>query len=310
MSLSANQYWALRSMAADKAAAELARVLRQRHVQWLLLKGPSIATRLYGKDERRPYVDVDALVAPGDFNEAERLLTEMGYEPAPYSSRQLLEHDSPWRRKGGSTIDLHRTFTHLVAPPESVWAALSRAATTVQVGGEAVLVPDMGALGLLVALHALGDAPMEGKSLTDLERACEQLSMASWIDARAIATELGAERNLSAALRLTPRGHDIARSLELPELTRWETALRTGGRASLGMLVAGIGAARGLHAKATMVRRLFGASEDSAEAVSVRSPRSARDRSRHLARALWKLPVGIAAWWVQRHDRRSSQRNA
>src|SRR5918911_307065 len=200
MSLSPDQQRAVMSMGADRATVELARAFRSSGIRWLLLKGPVIAERLYADGARRPYSDVDAFVAPQHYELSEKVLAELGYEPVPDSTRRDTEHASPWRRGDGSEVDLHRSVAHLTAPRERVWNSLSAGATSIDVAGEHVDAPSGGALALVVAMHALHHARAVAKPLADLERALARLSEDDWADARTLASELGAERNLAAAL--------------------------------------------------------------------------------------------------------------
>jgi putative nucleotidyltransferase-like protein len=305
VTLSANESLAVRSLAADMATAQLARELTALDVRWLLLKGPSIARRLYADGAHRPYVDVDALVSPDDFATVEEALRRLGFSPAPYSSRPAVEHDAPWRRQDGCVVDLHRGFTHVPAGPEAIWAAFTRDARPLTVAGAVVESPGDAALALIVALHALGDAPSEGKAMADLVRAARQLSIETWSAARSLAAELGAERNLAAALSLTPEAAGVARDLRLPALSRWEIKLRTGGRAASASVVHSIVTAPGVRSKVAALLRELRASAPNANGAGEGTGRL-RARAARLRRGIVHLPVTLMAWWVQRHDFRTN----
>jgi hypothetical protein len=307
MPMSSNEALVIQSMAADRATGELARAFREAGVKWLLLKGPSVRSLLYPDTASRPYVDVDVLVAPGDLPTAEALLQALGYEPAPYSTRQEVEHDSPWRRPGGSTVDLHRGFTHVPAPGSATWTALSRDTRQIEVAGEAIQAASEGPMALLIALHALGDAPAKGKAFGDLERACESFELDVWNDAREIAYELRAERNLAVALALTPKGKPIATRMGLPQLSRWEARFRTGSRAAMAALVDRILRERGAKGLFTGLAqelrrdRPTNSFRDGRVGAEGRSGRNVW-RMRRIARGSVKVPVAMVSWAVQRKD--------
>lgn len=310
MSISSNEYLAARSMAADAAAAEVGRAFRDAGIRWMLLKGPAIARRLYDDGTQRPYSDVDALVHPDDYAAAESILEAIGYEQVNYSTRATAEHASPWRKSSRAEVDLHRSFAHLNSPPLAVWSALSRDAASLHVLREDVPVPSLPALALIVALHALHHAGTATKPAVDLERACRQLSLDDWRAAQRVAAELGAERNLAAALSLEAETSAVGAALGLPRLRRWEITLRSGERARLAAALGGLGDRRGLRARLAAVYREIvpdRAVTEGALRPAYGGSSTVLVRVRRFARAARKLPVATLAWWVQRRD---TQRNA
>jgi hypothetical protein len=305
VSISANEYLAARSMAADAAAAELARAFRDAGISWMLLKGPAIARRLYDDGTQRPYSDVDALVHPDEYAAAESILDDIGYERVPYSTRSTAEHASPWRKSNGAEVDLHRSFAHLNSAPSAVWSALSRDATSLRVLREDVPVPALPALALIVALHALHHAGTATKPSVDLERACRQLSLDDWRAARALGAELGAERNLAAALSLEAETSGVAAALGLPRLRRWEITLRSGEHARLAAALGGLGQGKGPRARMSAVYREIVPDRAVTEVAlqpAYGGSSAVLIRVRRFVRVVRKLPVAILAWWVQRRD--------
>jgi hypothetical protein len=303
--ISARQYWAVRSLAADATTAELARAFANAQIRWMLLKGPSIALRLYTDGAQRPYSDVDALVHPDDVERAETTLEALRYERIPYSTRREQEHASPWRRQRGAEVDLHRTFAHIPAEPRSAWSALSRDATTLRVAGEDVAVPSAPALALLVALHALHHAGTSTKPTADLERACRVLTRSDWDAARALAVELRAERNLAAALTLSPAAAELSSALGLPKLRRWEVTLRSGEYARLAAAVGGLGKEKGVRGRVAALYRAVVPDREVTD-VELRPNYDGASRAailiRRMGRSALKLPVALVAWWVHRRD--------
>lgn len=74
------------------------------------LKGPWLAERLYGDAALRNYSDLDLLVRRSDLTQAEDLLSESGFEPAPWSDN----YERSWRR-GSILIDLHHDVENPLA---------------------------------------------------------------------------------------------------------------------------------------------------------------------------------------------------
>jgi hypothetical protein len=306
MTITPHENLVIRSMNTDRATLEVARTFRAARVRWLLLKGRSITLDLYPDLASRPYVDADVLVEPAGMSRAEELLEGLGYRPTPYSTRQEFEHDSPWRREDGSAIDLHRGFTHIPAAASATWEALSRDTRQIQVAGEMIDIPGKAAAALLIALHALHDAPRKGKSLVDLERASEKLSFDLWQGALSLACELGAEQNLNVALGLTPQSKAVADGLGLPRLSRWETSLRKGERAAMAALVDSIFRERGIKGMAShlLLDLTRGRPEHNLHRTQSdgRNETTAAWQLRRIGRGIKKLPLALAAWMVQRKD--------
>src|SRR5918992_2285417 len=192
MPLSPEQHRAAISLGADKAAAEIGRAFREEGLHWLLLKGPSIAERIYQQGEQRSYVDLDVLVSPSDYARAETVLERLGYQEEPHLPRQQVEHASPWRARGRVPVDLHRRIAHVPADPGVVWATLSKESESMRVASEDVRVVDLPALALLVALHALHHGTALAKPLRDLSLAADRLTESTWRAARDLAVALGA----------------------------------------------------------------------------------------------------------------------
>lgn len=236
---------------------------------------------------------------------AEALLAELGYRPDPYSTRQEVEHDSPWRKPDGTMIDLHRGFTHIPAALEVTWSALSKQSRQLEVAGEVIDAPSESASALLVALHALGDAPSKGKAFEDLTRAIQRVPPEKWEETRALAHDLRAERNLAAALAMTAEGARIAELVRLPKLGRREIYLRTGPRHAMAALIdrtfrsGGFrNAGPNLVHELTRTRPVTGSDPVGEDAG--RSPLIWQ--ARRLGRGLARVPVAFASWVVQRKD--------
>lgn len=311
MPLSPEQQLAAVSLAADMAAAEFARVAKARKLRWLLLKGPAIATRLYPDGEHRPYVDIDVLVAPRDYGRAEALLAELGFREAPHLPRQRVEHASPWRAPEKASVDLHRRVPHVPADPHVAWTVLTRDSESLRVAGEDVTVLSIPALALLVALHALHHGPAVAKPLRDLSLAAERLPQSAWEGARALSFEVGAERNLAAAMTLTPESRALTSSLALPRLRRWEITLRSGDPARVASAFALLRETPGVRRKVAALKDelvpkdLIGKAKGTEEEAS-----TARTLGRRVLLAMLTGPGALAAWLLQVADVRRWRRRS
>lgn len=203
----------------DAALAEVVEAFAADEVHPLLLKGPAFAGWLYDDPSQRSYVDLDLLVAPGEFARARRTLARCGLEPvAQRAHAHQREHHETWgRRRPPAVIELHHTIFLLEASPLQVWERFAEHAQTVAVGAVAVRAPGPDASALLVALHALLHGVGAPKPRRDLERALDRVDRETWRRASALARELGGEDAFAAGLRIAPEGRQLATELGLPE---------------------------------------------------------------------------------------------
>jgi Uncharacterised nucleotidyltransferase len=216
------------SLAVDLVTAEVASALRRAGVACLLLKGPTIASWLYGDGGVRPYADTDLLVPPDRVPEAEKVLASLRF------SRYLDAADTlgwelganRWqRRRDGADIDLHWTLIGVKADPQHVWERLSAKpepfrVQTIEV--DALSIPGRTMhIGLHAAQHGRDYAP----SLADLDAALRQLSETLWREAAELAADLDALDAFSTGLRLRPAGRQLAELLALPPAHSFEATL-------------------------------------------------------------------------------------
>lgn len=88
------------------------KILAERDILILLLKGPHLGNTVYDSPRERFYCDLDILVRPGDFESAAALLLENGFKPFAYDAYppetqrdfKHWEFRSPW----GILVELHR----------------------------------------------------------------------------------------------------------------------------------------------------------------------------------------------------------
>lgn len=270
---------AARSLRLDAVLDETARQLRSRSVEFIVLKGPTLRSRLYGPTESRPYADLDLLVGPSALPTALAALTDLGFvditrSPVPLRSHDLVRDDD------GAAIDLHFTLWGPSVSGEVVWALLRRRAEPARIGTEDILQLDDVAFALELALHAVHSHPEAEKPLEDLRRGAAQIPSHVWREAANLAAELGATEAFAAGLRRVPNGAVLADDIGLP-IASMHTANR---RAYLRLVAAQAGSYRFLRA------RLLPA-PDTLRASS----RLARAGKIGLALAYVSRPFGLAA---------------
>jgi hypothetical protein len=214
---------AAQTLGVDVTTAEVLGVFREAECRSILVKGPAIAGELYEAGAMRYYSDTDLLVAPADLERAGEALSAAGFtlvfDHGDHSG--ITEpHAQEWGRDGlGRSVDLHWRFPGIGAPAQHAWEVLAGRTEPIVVAGAVGETLDRAGLALLVALHAAHHGTMRSTPLSDLERAVDRLDMATWEDARSLATRLEALEGFAAGLRLTPEGAALARALDLPDVT-------------------------------------------------------------------------------------------
>ena len=203
---------AVRNLIIDRLAAEIAGAFAAKGIETLILKGPVLATWLY-PGEVRPYGDADVMVAPGNWEPAVELLTEMGFADhlGPMAHPRMESYASTAYLRGGDNLDLHCTLHGLETEPERIWAAFSAGSELLEIGGTELRVPGRPALLLHVGLHAAHHA--EGKALEDLRRAIAEADPTDWEEAWALAQTLEGAPTFASGLRLIPEGVEMAERL-------------------------------------------------------------------------------------------------
>ena len=93
----------------ERLSLEALAILEKANVRAALLKGLELATRLYPEAWLRPSVDVDVLVASGEFETAARALAAAGWKQAGDPPRTAFEFskDLAFLAPGGGMLELH-----------------------------------------------------------------------------------------------------------------------------------------------------------------------------------------------------------
>jgi hypothetical protein len=210
---------AVRNLAIDRVAAEIAGAFADAGIESLVLKGPVLAQWLY-PDEVRPYGDADLMVAPDNWLEAVRTLTQLGFSDylGPMAHPRMESFASTAFLRGEDNLDLHCTLHGLDAAAERIWDAFTAGAERQTIAGAELRVPGRPALLLHIGLHAAHHA--KGKTLEDLRRAIDRAQESAWEEALDLARSLDGTPAFASGLRLLPEGAELARRLGIDERVR------------------------------------------------------------------------------------------
>jgi Uncharacterised nucleotidyltransferase len=217
----------------DTAAAEVLDAFDGAGIDALLLKGPGLATLLYGRADARVYSDIDLLVAPDEFAAAGEALRAHGYvyagEDDGIDDVGGVVHAQKWVRieaPDHPTIDLHRWLPGARVSPAVAWNALAGRRAWVKVGGRHTPVPNHAVQAMHLATHAAQHGPRSKKNLDELELALAAWPPEVWDSAALVAKEIGATDAFAAGLRLTCRGAAEATRLGLDRTDELDWRIR------------------------------------------------------------------------------------
>ncbi len=201
------------ALAAFYWSSELKGVLRafgQSSLCVVLLKGPSLAERLYGERSLRVSRDLDLLVSRADLPRAESILAAIGFVAAPYPD----DYHRAWYR-GTTTVELHHDVENPLAFDFDVASALRQAHSSVFQGQPCrLLVPEDELVFLCV--HAVRHRFERLSLIVDLQLAFEKLAgnAEEWRFRQEVAGLSGViTLGLAMARRLQPK-------MRVPELFR------------------------------------------------------------------------------------------
>lgn len=218
-----------RSLMLDRAAAKAFESLESAGVPSILLKGAAIANWLYMDGSVRPYLDIDLLVSPLDFDKAREVLAGLGYVPrvAGADPSELGAKELDLLGQNNICIDLHHGLIGASGPPEKCWDTLAGHTTSMPVGGAPqVRVLDVPARAAHLALHAAQNGPVDVKAITDLQRGLKMVERSDWEAAAKVADEIEAQEAFAAGLRLVGEGRVLAAELGLTRQMSVELVLR------------------------------------------------------------------------------------
>jgi hypothetical protein len=210
---------AVRNLAIDRLAAEIAAAFDREGIDSLVLKGPVLAAWLY-PDELRPYGDADLLVAPGNWERAVATLGRLGFADhlGPLEHPRMESFASTAFLRGEDNLDLHCTVHGLDGDPERIWDSFLAGSRREEIGGAELRVPGRDALALHVGLHAAHH--VEGKPLEDLRRAIAQAGEDTWREALELARRLDGVPTFASGMRLLPQGAELIGRLGVEDEVR------------------------------------------------------------------------------------------
>ena len=221
---------AAHALALDAAAVEVVDALEAHGIASIVLKGPATVHWLYADDPaQRTYADVDVLVEPSRFQAAEVVLQELGFVHGLGDYRvdtQNWIYESEWERRGPPPVyvDLHRGF-HGADDWNGFWTSIDTHATTAELAGRTVRIPDAAGCALVVALHDSSTGRTE-RSATDLSRALAIFDDDVWKKAATYAAAAAALPSLVMGLSLHEAGRSLVERIGLPTELPPDVAIR------------------------------------------------------------------------------------
>jgi len=294
----------------DHSTAEALRAFDRAGVSSVVLRGPAMVRWLYEPGERRLYRDTDLLVAPNDWEAAQRVLSQMGFvapgelAPTPWWNTHAVE----WTRPADAAlVDLHYTLQGAGVDPARLWSTLSRHTETLVIRDFPATVLTIPARALTLALHACHHGPGWGPALEELERALARADEATWRAAAGLAAELDATDSFAAGLRLVADGQVLGDRLGLPSEVPLKIALAPGFAPS-GALTIERFARASMRRRLAMIRYAVGPPPSFLRGWLRRDLSGRLELARAYAqRAAWlvgRAPAAVGAW---RRARRAAQ---
>ncbi|MGY1740225.1 MULTISPECIES: nucleotidyltransferase family protein [unclassified Blastococcus] len=212
----------------DDACRSIAAHLTRAEIDFIMLKGATIAGWLYDDLTQRTYVDLDVLVAPDTEAAAVRALAELGYRPlldAP-TRAALSPEEQPLQNRHGVDVDLHVTLTGVRVDPSEAWRSLRAETVPWQWAGTTVPALSVPARTMHLALHLAQKGLADEKAARDLGLGLERLDDGMWRAAADLAERLHALDAFTAGLSLLPAGAELIRRLGFAAPSHVETRMR------------------------------------------------------------------------------------
>lgn len=211
---------AVRALAQDAALLEVKAALDRTAVPMIVLKGRATAD-LLGTVGSRLSADVDLLVPPDRYEQAQALMTSLGFDDVEVGSRarERCTYESTWRR-GAVTVDLHRTLAD-VPDAQTVWDVFSEQPDELLVAGQRVSCGSRPVRLCHIVLHAAQSwgLPSAERTRDDLRVALESLPIELFGRASTVADRLGTGDLFEAALTRSGGDH-VVRELGLARRSR------------------------------------------------------------------------------------------
>ncbi len=221
---------AVSALRVEATTAKVGVAFAQAGVEAIFLKGVSTERWLY-PEESRPASDVDVLVGPEQWRQAEATLVHLGLRRSqPPDVRDGLAHAVGFDGTAG-VVDLHRRVVGMHRPDAEAWSNWWSRREPMLVAGETVWALDEPARCVVVAAHAAQHGSPADRPIDDLARALRTAPPEVWRAAADLAERLLGEGAMAAGLALSPDGRARAEELGLGSVVDAEASLRArGGR--------------------------------------------------------------------------------
>lgn len=205
------------SLVASQQTGEVLRAMLARGIRPVVLKGWSLAERLWPAPWMRPPGDVDLLIEEEALGGTVSVLAQLGLHPtqgeAPGRWRPAPSGIDAWRSGPGVSVDVHTQLFRTVGSGLSARDVLSRALPASLLGlSVRLLAPADEILFLLV--HAAKHGAVRTKWLLDLHAVRLAHAPEAWAEAAERAIASGATRPVWAAARLLGRQSPLPPRLE------------------------------------------------------------------------------------------------
>ena len=285
---------AARILFRERTTLELARLFEDARIDHVILKGPVFAHWLYDEPMQRGYGDSDVLVDPAQFDRAEELLAELGFERRWFIEfpGKKPKSETDWiRGSDDARVDLHLTIQGAGKDPHEVWSSLSARRRRVTINGSTIWALDDVGNALHAALHTAQHGKAVGKPHNDLTRVLAKLPDESWEEVVRLAQDLDAVEWFSSGLRLHEQGRAIAERFDLAEPRSAEALMRSETAAPLAESLLWLSELPSRRAQLAYIgRTLF----PSPSAMRTVTPLAARGLLGLIAAYPWRW------WWIAR----------
>jgi len=292
----------------DAATSEVLQAFTSAGVACCVLKGPSLAQWLDTDEDRRPYLDTDLWVRPGDETVAEATLEQLGF--ARRWDQSTLpdwwrEHGTEWTRdRDGVLVDLHRNLPGVSADARAAWDTLAEPGGTVVIAGREERALSIPGRALHVALHCAHHGSEWSKVARDLDRALTVADEATCRQAAELARRVDALDAFAAGLRTVPAGDQLAQRLALPEPSSVQVTLRATTPPPVALGVEQLMGAASWRTRAWIIGRKVVPPREFIRHWDDRASENGwRLALAYLRRPFWLLrhtPAGVRAWWRAR----------
>jgi hypothetical protein len=244
------------TLGVDRLGASVIGAFEEAGLRPILLKGATLRDWLYQDGAARRYGDVDLIVRPDQWTQAQDVLKSLGFfELLEYRHPTIDPMSSwPWRSPEGD-VDLHATFFGIEVPPEDAWEVLQRNVVPFKLAGVEVQALSLAGRAMHVALHAAQHGRQDDDTQEDLRRALAQGDDRLWWEAAGLATKLGATGAMRAGLEMNSLGAVLAERLDLDPGATATASLRVDG-IPLSESFEALRTARGLRARFFLLFRL------------------------------------------------------